>query len=123
MTAESRFSIDKVRAAASTRVEKSSLRAVASEIGISWRGLQYFLDGKEPRVATGKKLMSWYTAQRQRKSGPQISAADLRAAAQTLGDHAAAAGTEAGMHQRLKKVIALIAEIAQRAHGKSDSSA
>lgn len=57
----SRPSVRRLREAAAARVEASSLRQVAREIGMSPTGLRGFLDGAEPYTPTQRKLEQWYT--------------------------------------------------------------
>lgn len=52
--------IERLRAAVSSRVAVTSLRAVAREIGMSAPGLNAFLDGGHPRSATRRKLATWF---------------------------------------------------------------
>jgi hypothetical protein len=54
--------LTRLRAAVTARVEMSSLRRVASEIGMSAPGLQSFLNGGTPFEATRRKLSAWYFA-------------------------------------------------------------
>jgi hypothetical protein len=58
----SRVALPRLRAAVIARVELTSLRRVASEIGMSAPGLQSFLDGGTPFEATRRKLSAWYFA-------------------------------------------------------------
>lgn len=50
----------RLRAAASARVEATSLRGVSREIGMSATGLSKFLDGNAPYLPTLNRLRSWY---------------------------------------------------------------
>jgi hypothetical protein len=49
-----------LRQAAASRVERSSLRKVAREIGMSPTGLKKFLQGTAPYSPTLRRLRSWY---------------------------------------------------------------
>jgi hypothetical protein len=53
-------SVEHLRAAAAARVERSSLRRVAREIGMSPTGLKKFLQGTSPYSPTLRRLRSWY---------------------------------------------------------------
>ena len=53
-------SIRHIREVASARVEATSLRRVAREIGMSPTGLRKFLDGTEPYTPTLHRLRVWY---------------------------------------------------------------
>jgi hypothetical protein len=50
------FILDAVR----RRVEETSLRKVASEVGLSPNGLRGMLAGAPPRASNVKKLVAWY---------------------------------------------------------------
>lgn len=49
-----------LREAAVARVENTSLRSVAREIGMSPMGLRNFLHGTEPYAPTLRRLRNWY---------------------------------------------------------------
>lgn len=49
-----------LREVAAARVENSSLRGVAREIGLSPMGLRNFLNGTQPYSPTLRRLRSWY---------------------------------------------------------------
>jgi hypothetical protein len=49
-----------IRSLAGARVERTSLRAVASQVGMSPTGLSKFLDGAAPYQQTVGKLEAWY---------------------------------------------------------------
>ena len=53
-------SVEQMRAAAATRVEHTSLRGVAREIGMSPTGLKKFLLGTAPYAPTLRRLRKWY---------------------------------------------------------------
>lgn len=62
--------IERLRAAATTRVKVTSLRKAAREIGMSPSGLQKFLNGTAPYEPTLHRLRTWYGddgAQRERE--------------------------------------------------------
>jgi hypothetical protein len=50
----------RLRAAAASRVEATSLRSVSREIGMSATGLSKFLDGNAPYLPTLNRLRNWY---------------------------------------------------------------
>lgn len=50
----------RLRSAVISQVEATSLRHAAREIGMTASGLQGFLDGREPRASTIRKLQTWY---------------------------------------------------------------
>lgn len=49
-----------LREVAQRRVDETSLRTAAAEIGVSYSGLRTFLKGTEPYAPTLAKLRAWY---------------------------------------------------------------
>lgn len=78
-----RFGIEGVREFAQQRVEATSLRAVAAEIGMSNSGLHSFLRGGEPYNHVRKKLIAWFMRLRYPESRP-IAAGEIDAATSLL---------------------------------------
>lgn len=69
-----------IRSLAAERVERTSLRAVASQVGMSPSGLSRFLGGAAPYRKTVGKLESWYLVQQEGNShtdGPSAKAAAI----------------------------------------------
>ena len=60
MTRSQSVSIAELRDALQSRLEDTSLRQLAEEIGMSWSGLRTFLGGTEPYAVTMHKLTLWY---------------------------------------------------------------
>jgi hypothetical protein len=54
--------VEILRRAVSRRVEETSLRKVAGDVGISKSGLAKFLTGGEPRTSTRRQLERWLFA-------------------------------------------------------------
>mgnify|MGYP006143800199 CR=1 FL=1 len=54
--------IPQLRAAVAERVERTSLRSAAREVGMSPTGLKKFLDGNMPYTKTIHRLRRWYLA-------------------------------------------------------------
>lgn len=52
-----------LRAAVSAAVERTSLRGVARDVGLSPTGLGKFLNGSQPYPSTRRKLERWFAAQ------------------------------------------------------------
>lgn len=76
---EQRVPIEVLREAVRQEVSARSLRPVAADVGMSWRGLSYFVEGREPRPSTRRKLTDWYV---KRAAGHAVEAdPDLVAAA------------------------------------------
>ncbi len=60
LSRESGVPVETLREAARVRVEATSLRVAAGEIGMSHRGLEDFIGGTNPHPSTAKKLSEWY---------------------------------------------------------------
>lgn len=74
--------LDPVRATVTTRIEQTSLRAVAHEIGLSPAGLKAFLTGTERYPSTVRRLRSWYVQHAPPSGG--LDLLDARAALNVL---------------------------------------
>lgn len=83
MPGKVRFAINGVRDLARERVEATSLRAVANDIGMSNSGLYSFLQGGEPYSAVRRKLVAWFMRMRYPDSRP-IPPAEVEAATSLL---------------------------------------
>ncbi|HUF49693.1 MAG TPA: hypothetical protein VMN60_02595 [Longimicrobiales bacterium] len=73
-----------VRDLLALRVEDSSLRQVAREVGMSPSGLQKVLDGSTPYTATRRKLERWYVSETRRRYTTRLDAASAAAATALL---------------------------------------
>jgi hypothetical protein len=69
-------SIVRLRDAVRERVEATSRRGTAREIGVTPRGLELFLSGSKPQPKTLAKLLGWYEQHVALNDGPPISDAD-----------------------------------------------
>jgi hypothetical protein len=58
-----------LRAAVSAAVERSSLRGVARDVGLSPTGLGKFLAGSQPYPSTRRKLERWFASQAREQGG------------------------------------------------------
>jgi hypothetical protein len=71
--------LERLRERVAARVEASSLRIVARQVGMSPAGLQKFLSGGTPYAKSRKKLFDWWDRQRghlpTRLSSPEIATA------------------------------------------------
>lgn len=56
----SEYTVAELRSAAAARVEATSLRRTAREIGLSPTGLSKFLSGTKPYMKTLRKLRRWF---------------------------------------------------------------
>ncbi len=70
------ISVPRLRDAVRLRVEATSRRATAREIGVTPRGLELFLSGAKPHSKTLTKLLAWYEQHVDEADGPPISATD-----------------------------------------------
>jgi hypothetical protein len=67
-----------LREAVRARVDETSYRAVADQVGMSWSGLKSFADGGSPRRSTRQLLTRWYY--RQVRGLPGVPKEDFEAA-------------------------------------------
>lgn len=88
--------VDVLRNAARERAEATSLRAAAREIGMSWRGLEAFMEGTRPHPATVRKLTAWYL-KRVAAGELEVSAEAAEAAFTVLLSHIPAERRQAGL--------------------------
>src|SRR4051812_38775065 len=75
--------VEHLRASASVRVGRSSLRSVAREIGMSPSGLKKFLRGASPSSPTLRRLQRWYV-QHATADGGDLGYSDASAALAVL---------------------------------------
>jgi hypothetical protein len=76
--------MEEIRSLAGERVERSSLRAVASQLGMSPSGLSKFLGGASPYQKTVGKLEGWYLLQQDQDSADGPSAEQAAVAVRLL---------------------------------------
>lgn len=86
------------------RVDTSSLRVVATEIGMSPSGLHVFLGGSRPHPATLKKISAW--AARERAGQRPIDSRDVDAAVALLVRYVEGAPSERQAAARLRSILA-----------------
>jgi AcrR family transcriptional regulator len=75
--------LERMRDALTARVEATSLRQVAREVGMSPTGLQKVLDGADSYSRTRRKLELWYIREKAQDSGT-LSAEPVLAALRVL---------------------------------------
>jgi hypothetical protein len=97
------FDTDAVRRLAAARVDESSLRAVADEIGLSKSGLDHFLKGREPYAKTRVKLAAWLMRQKHPTSD-SIRAGEVDAAIALLDRYMNSVGTDTVRDRRVREV-------------------
>jgi hypothetical protein len=85
------------------RVDGSSLRAVATEIGMSSSGLHVFLGGSRPHPATLKKISAW--AAREQAGQLPIDSRDVEAAVALLVRFVESAPNERQATARLRSIL------------------
>ncbi len=73
--------IPAIRAAVIERVERTSLRDVARQVGMTPSGLAKFMNGSEPYRKTIRKLEGWYVRWRARSEDERLPSPETVAAA------------------------------------------
>ena len=109
------LSVERLRELAVTRVEATSLRQVAREVGVTAMGLRYFLDGGEPRPATRRKLEEWFVQQMSNEGGDN-SVGEAELAALALLERDVPAGRRAGARSRVVSAFEEIFDTAKLPH-------
>lgn len=93
--------IPQLRAAVAERVERTSLRNAAREIGMSPTGLKKFLDGNMPYTKTIHRLRAWYVhhaADRQEETSDEAAFAALGVLVHAIPSATQAQTVEAMLH-------------------------
>jgi hypothetical protein len=107
MPEKPRFGIDQVREFAQKRVEMTSLREVAADVGMSFSGLFSFLQGGEPYSRNRQKLVDWYIRTRH-AAGKAIRPEDVDAAVALLEEYINSGNTTEQAKRRAKEIAARI---------------
>jgi hypothetical protein len=102
--AEPVIGIVAMRDAVRRRVNGTSLRNVAFEVGMSFSGLRTFLHGARPHPATRRKLVAWYTSQRATPAQP-VRRDDVDAAITLLARFVRNDRRAEGRARRVKSVV------------------
>ncbi len=114
MTRSQGVSIAELRQALQSRLQNTSLRQLAEEVGMSWSGLRTFLRGTEPYSVTTHKLTVWYT--RYLGGHQQETDADAaRAALTVLLRHV----TPSRRHEVQQQILKVIADEARKPRSRS----
>src|SRR4051812_26622193 len=101
------FSLKVLLDAVRRRVDDSSIRIVAEEIGMSPSGLHVLLAGSAPRAKTRARLAAWYIEQQKAASPARraVPAQDVDAAVQLLIHYVAQDGRPDARARRLHEII------------------
>jgi hypothetical protein len=107
MPNKAEFSLRTLRDAVRRRVEQTSIRAVAEEIGMSPSGLHVLLRGSRPHGATREKLVRWYVEQREAPEGraEAVSTGDVDAALRLLMVYVTQDGRETVQGRRVREIV------------------
>jgi hypothetical protein len=107
MPGKTTFSFRILRDAVRQRVEESSIRVVAEEIGMSASGLHVLLRGSKPHAATRAKLVDWYVATRGEPKGRAngVSPADVDVALRLLMLYATQDGRDSVQQRRVREIV------------------
>jgi anti-sigma factor ChrR (cupin superfamily) len=100
-----------LREALKQRVAESSLRVVAEEVGLSWKGIDKIIAGSNPQAATIKKLTEWYLRQ-SRSQSKEPSASSAQAALSILLWHLPL-GRHADAEERILRALRAVGEMDQ----------
>jgi hypothetical protein len=103
MPGKVRFDAAGIRKLVREAVARSSLRAVADEIGVSKSGLDSFLKGREPYSRTRVKLAAWQLRRSQPDHGT-VRREDVDAAIALLEVYIQSVGTAAVRRKRVREV-------------------
>lgn len=102
MPEKPRFGIDQVREFAQKRVELTSLREVAADVGMSFSGLFSFLQGGDPYSRNRQKLIDWYV--RTRHAERAIAPEEVDQAVALLENYINAGSTDEQAKRRAKEI-------------------
>lgn len=101
------YRVNAVRDVVRKRVEATSLREIADEIGMSFSGLRTFLGGTRPQPATWQKLEKYIAATGTsafRRQLETIPRAEVEAALELLERYISAEGRESLQSRRVREV-------------------
>lgn len=102
MPEKPRFGIGQVREFAQKRVELTSLREVAADVGMSYSGLFSFLQGGDPYSRNRQKLVDWYI--RNRHAARAIKPEEVDAAVALLEEYISSGSTDEQAKRRAKEI-------------------
>lgn len=87
--------VTKLRAAVQHKVDSTSLRSVAAEMGMSPSGLRSFLIGGDPYSQTRQRLLAWYVKEAANHTYEVVDTDAAHAALEILVSHLPVAAREA----------------------------
>jgi hypothetical protein len=106
MPSKRAFGIKSLREAVRGRVDETSIRAVAEEIGMSPSGLHVFLKGSDPHPGTREKLVAWYVEFRKSPRSPRdVAKADVDAAIRLLVRYVQQDSRPQAQNQRHEEIV------------------
>jgi hypothetical protein len=103
MPSKQQFDVAAVRRLAYDHVSRSSLRAVADEIGMSKSGLDSFIKGRSPYSGTRAKLFVWYVRNRHPETA-SVAAEEVDAAISLLERYIQGVGSATVRERRVREV-------------------
>lgn len=111
MPSKALFGIEAIRQTLREEVERTSVRAVASDVGMSASGLLLVLGRSKPHPATMKKLVAWYTEYRRgrKRTVASVLAEDVDAAAMLLGHYLSTTDRDEVRRRRFREPVGRIA--------------
>jgi AcrR family transcriptional regulator len=109
MPSKATFRLDALLEALRLEVDKTSIRAVAAELGMSPSGLHILLGGSKPHPRTREKLVEWFVQRRSPtrngREEPDVSDADADAAMRLLRRYIQANGRTA-LSAKRRRIVA-----------------
>jgi AcrR family transcriptional regulator len=119
MPSEVRFDVSAARKLAQQRVNETSLRAVADEIGLSKSGLDHFLKGRQPYSRTRAQLAAWMMRNRH-PDASSIQPEAVDAAIALLERYIHSVGSASVRDKRVREVTAKLFHAPERGSRKQD---
>jgi predicted transcriptional regulator len=112
MPGEGVLNLDTIRATVARLAKRrKSVRRIADEIGLSYTGLRWFLDGGKPQRESRRRLMAWY-AGLAKDARTRLASEELAIATQLLANRVRSATTPALKRKRTRELIrAILAEL------------
>ncbi len=102
MPSKPAFDLAAIRKLVRKRVDETSLRATADDIGVSKSGLDSFLKGRAPYSRSRTKLNVWYL--RERNTPGAVTSAEVDAAIAVLERYMDSANADSARRRRVREV-------------------